>query len=150
MPFKVDENLHEEVAELLRQHGHDAVTVFAQKLQGHSDDDVAARCLDEGRALISLDLDFANILTYPPENYAGIIVLRLHDRADRQQWRRYGDYFPCSQQNRSSAIYGSWTMWACAFEQAVHPARPLNKAVPSGGCDTRRRAGCARRRRGRS
>jgi predicted nuclease of predicted toxin-antitoxin system len=79
MPFKVDENLHEEVAELLRQHGHDAVTVFAQKLQGHSDDDVAARCLDEGRALISLDLDFANILTYPPENYAGIIVLRLHD-----------------------------------------------------------------------
>jgi hypothetical protein len=26
-------------------------------------------------------LDFANILTYPPADYAGIVVLRLHDQA---------------------------------------------------------------------
>jgi predicted nuclease of predicted toxin-antitoxin system len=79
MLFKTDENLHEEVAELLRQHGHDAVSVFDQHLQGHPDGDVAAACRHEGRALVTLDLDFANILAYPPEDYAGIIVLRLHD-----------------------------------------------------------------------
>lgn len=79
MLFKIDENLHEEVAALLCHHGHDAVSVFGQQMQGHADDDVAAACRREGRAIVTLDLDFSNILTYPPERYAGIIVLRLHD-----------------------------------------------------------------------
>jgi predicted nuclease of predicted toxin-antitoxin system len=79
MLFKIDENLHEEVAELLRHSGHDALSVFDQHLQGHADADVAAACQREGRAVVTLDLDFANILAYPPADYAGIIVLRLHD-----------------------------------------------------------------------
>ena len=28
MRFKIDENLHEEIAELLRQQGHDAIGVY--------------------------------------------------------------------------------------------------------------------------
>ncbi len=79
MLFKIDENLHEEVAVLLRQHSHDAVSVFDQHLQGHPDDDVAAARCREGRVIVTLDSDFANILTYPPTQYAGIIVMRLHD-----------------------------------------------------------------------
>lgn len=31
----------------------------------------------ERRVLVTLDLDFANIQEYPPENFAGIVVLRL-------------------------------------------------------------------------
>lgn len=81
MQFKVDENLHDEVAGLLRQHGHDAVTVYDQQMQGHSDDDVAARCRQEGRTIVTQDLDFSNILMYPPQDYSGIIVLRLHDQS---------------------------------------------------------------------
>ena len=30
----------------------------------------------EGRCLITADLDFAQVLQYPPEKYVGIIVLR--------------------------------------------------------------------------
>jgi hypothetical protein len=30
MRFKVDENLHSDFADLLRQHGHDALTVYEQ------------------------------------------------------------------------------------------------------------------------
>lgn len=30
MQFKIDENLHSDVADLLRKHGHDALTVFDQ------------------------------------------------------------------------------------------------------------------------
>lgn len=30
----------------------------------------------EGRCLLTLDLDFANIFAYPPERYAGLVVLR--------------------------------------------------------------------------
>jgi predicted nuclease of predicted toxin-antitoxin system len=31
----------------------------------------------EGRILVTLDLDFANLLNYPPKAHPGIIVLRL-------------------------------------------------------------------------
>jgi predicted nuclease of predicted toxin-antitoxin system len=81
MRFKIDENLHESAAELLRQHGHDAVSVYAQNLRGHDDRDIAAVCRMEQRVLITQDLDFGNILAYPPENYAGIIVLRLRNQS---------------------------------------------------------------------
>ncbi len=80
--FKVDENLPIDVAELLRQHGHDAMTVYEQHLGGHPDNDIASVCRAENRALITLDLDFSNIRVYPPHKHPGIIVLRL-DRQDK-------------------------------------------------------------------
>jgi predicted nuclease of predicted toxin-antitoxin system len=79
MLFKIDENIHQEVADMLRHQGHDAVSVFDQGMRGYPDEEVAAVCQHEGRIIVTLDLDFSNILAYPPEHYAGIIVLRLHD-----------------------------------------------------------------------
>lgn len=76
MRFKTDENLPVEVVDLLRQEGHDAQSVIDQQLAGHSDRDVAAVCQAEQRALVTLDLDFSDIRSYPPEDYFGIIVLR--------------------------------------------------------------------------
>jgi len=35
-------------------------------------------CQEESRVLVTLDLDFADISAYPPNNYAGIIVIRVH------------------------------------------------------------------------
>ncbi len=80
MRFKVDESLHVEVADLLRGQGHDALTVFDQGLRGRDDHDIADTCRSENRVLLSLDLDFSNILMFPPENYPGLIVLRLRKR----------------------------------------------------------------------
>jgi len=79
--FKVDENLHEEIAALLRLQGHDAQTLNEQKMQGYPDTDIAHVCRREGRAIITLDMDFANILRYPLQDYPGIIVLRLKDQS---------------------------------------------------------------------
>ena len=76
MLFKVDENLHDDVADLLRRHGHDAATVYTQRMQGAADGTVASVCRQELRAIVTQDLDFSNILTYSPQDYAGIIVLR--------------------------------------------------------------------------
>ncbi len=76
MKFKTDENLPVEVVDLLRQAGHDALSVMDQQLAGHPDEDVAAACQAEQRALVTLDLDFSDIRSYPPEDYEGIIVLR--------------------------------------------------------------------------
>lgn len=77
MNFKVDENLPVEVAEILRNRGHDAVTVMEQGLSSSSDRNLASICQNEARAMVTLDLDFGDIRSYPPAEYSGIVVLRL-------------------------------------------------------------------------
>lgn len=76
MRFKVDENLPAEVVKLLADAGHDGISVLSQKMSGKPDGKVASVCAAESRALITLDLDFADIRIYPPASYPGIIVLR--------------------------------------------------------------------------
>jgi predicted nuclease of predicted toxin-antitoxin system len=76
MRFKIDENLPAEIADLLRGQGHDALTVAAQGLAGAADPALASACRAEKLAILTLDLDFGDIRRYPPEDYAGIIVLR--------------------------------------------------------------------------
>jgi predicted nuclease of predicted toxin-antitoxin system len=77
MRFKVDENLPVEVAQLFRVAGHEAATVLDQDLRGRDDRTGAIVCQQEARALVTLDLDFADIRTYPPAHHAGMLVLRL-------------------------------------------------------------------------
>ena len=80
--FKIDENLPVEAADLLRDHGHDAATVLEQRMGGEIDSTLATACRREERAIITLDLDFSDIRNYPPDQYAGLVVLRL-DRQDK-------------------------------------------------------------------
>jgi predicted nuclease of predicted toxin-antitoxin system len=75
--FKVDENLPDEAAALLREAGHDAMSVVEQALSGTSDPLIAQVCRTESRALITLDRGFADIRSYPPADAPGIVVLRL-------------------------------------------------------------------------
>jgi len=82
--LKVDENRPAEASALLQQAGHDALSVHDQQLVGSADSGIAAVCRREGRALLTLDLDFADIRAYPPEDYSGIVVMRLA-RQERQQ-----------------------------------------------------------------
>lgn len=62
---------------LLREAGHDVETVVGEGLGGASDEELIAVCVAEGRVLITLDLDFANVLRFSPSRHAGIAVLRL-------------------------------------------------------------------------
>ena len=77
MQFKIDENLPIEIAELLNDAGHDAITVNNQQLQGARDHLLINVCKSEHRALITLDTDFSDIRAYAPEEFSGIIVLRV-------------------------------------------------------------------------
>ena len=61
MRFKVDENLPMEVAQLLREAGHEATTVLDQHLGGVDDLTIASICQQEGPALVTLDLDFSDM-----------------------------------------------------------------------------------------
>lgn len=65
------------MAGLLRDARHEASTVLEQGMGGEPDPDVASVCQREQSTLVTLDLGFADIRTYPPEEYHGIIVFRL-------------------------------------------------------------------------
>lgn len=82
MRFKTDENLHPSIAEFLGQQSHDVLTVWDENLRGCRDERIAEVCRAEGRALLTLDVDFADIRNYPPDKHPGIVVLRLA-RQDR-------------------------------------------------------------------
>lgn len=77
--LKVDENLPTEIAELLNQHGCDAVMVRNQGWQGMADDDLWARVQREQRWLATADKEFADLRRYPPGSHAGLILLRSSD-----------------------------------------------------------------------
>lgn len=80
MRFKTDENLPAEVPSALLAAGHDSVSVRDQRLRGAADTAVASACQRERRAPITLDQDFADIRSYPPAAYAGLVVLRLRQQ----------------------------------------------------------------------
>jgi predicted nuclease of predicted toxin-antitoxin system len=75
--FKLDENLGDRGQKRLQEAGHDVMTVREQQLCGRPDSQVIDVCVSEKRCLITLDTDFADTLTYLPERYAGIILIRL-------------------------------------------------------------------------
>jgi predicted nuclease of predicted toxin-antitoxin system len=76
MQFKLDENLGSRGRSILAKNGHDVSTVTLQKLEGAIDDVLIEVCRIEKRVLVTLDLDFANPVHYPPSKYEGIVVLR--------------------------------------------------------------------------
>ena len=81
MEFKLDENLPCEACRILKDAGHDAVSVLDQLLGGYPDTKIAAICKSESRVLVTLDTDFANILAYPPGDFPGIVVIRTDAQA---------------------------------------------------------------------
>ena len=76
MKFKIDENLPLELAEILNAEGHDASTIYWQNMGGEPDSNVALVCKEEERIIVTLDIGFADIRTYPPHEFPGIIVIR--------------------------------------------------------------------------
>lgn len=77
MKAKLDENLGNRAVDLFLASGHDVATVTGQDLGGAGDEELIEACRIEGRTLVTLDLDFSNVLRFPPREYAGIAVLRV-------------------------------------------------------------------------
>lgn len=75
MKIKLDENIGRRGIELLSLAGHDVMTVQDQNLQGASDERLFNVCASEERVLITLDHDFGQVLRFPPERSAGLVIL---------------------------------------------------------------------------
>jgi predicted nuclease of predicted toxin-antitoxin system len=76
MKLKLDENLSRHLKPVLAGLGHDVRTAADEDLLSHPDDEVAARASHEGRMLLSLDVEFADLRKYPPGSHPGIILFR--------------------------------------------------------------------------
>ena len=76
MRFKLDENADPKWRTPLEHAGHHVSTVAEEHLQGSEDAIIAKTCKDEGLCLVTVDMGFAQIIEYHPNQYPGIIVLR--------------------------------------------------------------------------
>ncbi len=77
MKFKLDENFGVRTLSLFLQEGHDVHTVFQENLQGASDQVIYTACCAEERCLVTLDLDFSDVVRFPPQSSGGIVVIRV-------------------------------------------------------------------------
>ena len=59
------------------QTGQDGETVHQEELSGASDLTLYEVFVREERCLLTMDIDFADVLRFPPHGTAGIVVLRL-------------------------------------------------------------------------
>jgi predicted nuclease of predicted toxin-antitoxin system len=77
MRFLLDMNLPPAMTEWLRAEGHDAVHVREIGLAGFPDHRVFARAAEDGRIVITFDLDFGEIVALRGASGAGVALLRL-------------------------------------------------------------------------
>ncbi len=70
---------------MFRKAGHDTTTVPEQQLSGIGDLELIEHCRDEGRAIVTIDMDFSNPLLFKPSRYRGIAVFRLSRRASSHE-----------------------------------------------------------------
>jgi predicted nuclease of predicted toxin-antitoxin system len=77
MKFKLDENFGTRTQQIFRSHGHDVLTVRDQNLQGCADQRLYDVCCTEQRCLVTLDLDFSDVLRFPSQQAYGIVVIRV-------------------------------------------------------------------------
>ncbi len=82
MRFLVDENLPADVADILRRDGHDVLHVSLSNHRGASDQELWRLAANEGRIVVTRDLDFPlPEVPKPP----GLILLRIPDTFRRSQ-----------------------------------------------------------------
>ena len=73
MRLIVDENVRREVTDFLKKDGCDLLILPS----GTDDAAIAKTARESKRIILTHDRHFANILAYPPSQYAGIIRIRI-------------------------------------------------------------------------
>jgi predicted nuclease of predicted toxin-antitoxin system len=76
MRTKVDEDLPRATVQMLRDRGHEAVSVIEQGMGGWKDPVLWQATQSEQRFLVTADKGFADLRSYPPGSHAGVLLLR--------------------------------------------------------------------------
>jgi len=81
MKFKLDGNFGTRTQNIFHQAGHEVKTAREQSLQGSSDQIIYDICCSKQFCLVTLDLDFCNVMRFPPEQSSGIAIIRTPKNA---------------------------------------------------------------------
>ena len=76
MRFLIDQNRSPRLAELLREHGHDAVHTLELGLERAEDEELLALAAAEGRVIVSGDTDFGTLLALRNLRSPSVILFR--------------------------------------------------------------------------
>ena len=76
MKLKLDENLSRHLKPLLTALGHDVLTTTDEGLLSRPDTEIVRAAITEGRMLLTLDVEFADLRKHPPGSHPGIIRFR--------------------------------------------------------------------------
>jgi len=76
MHIKIDEDLPQALAQILRQRGYSCSTVSEQGMGGWKDPRLWEVVQDHQQFLITADKGFGDIRKYPPGSHAGVLLLR--------------------------------------------------------------------------
>lgn len=79
MKIKLDENIPVELAEVLVGIGHETDTVPQEGLAGQPDTVVWRASAQDGRFLVTQDLDFSDIRRFNPGTHPGVLLVRLNE-----------------------------------------------------------------------
>jgi predicted nuclease of predicted toxin-antitoxin system len=77
-----DHCISREIIDAIREMGHDVVRLKEVLAPDSPDAAVIAKAKEIDSVLISLNGDFADIITYPPEAYEGIITLQVRNHPE--------------------------------------------------------------------
>ena len=88
MRLLIDANLPRTVIAVVRSLGHHAEFARDIGLGSATDDQIAKHAWHYRAALLTRDLDFADIRRYSPDQYSGVVVLRLRETAFAKKSQR--------------------------------------------------------------
>ena len=105
MKFLIDNALSPQIAQILRDHGHDAVHVRDLGLNRASDEIIIELALKQERILLSADTDFGTLLALWGRQGPSFILLRESDKKPHRQAARIIENLPFIQNDlRQGAI----------------------------------------------
>ncbi len=84
MKFLADMGLARSTVAFLRAQGHDAVHLRDQGLQQLEDDEIVEKARNEGRVILTHDLDFGRIIAVGRASVPSVITFRLNDMRPTQ------------------------------------------------------------------
>jgi len=76
LKYKLDENFGTTIKKLFLEEKLDVETILDEKLSGEDDEVIYKICCKENKCLVTLDLDFSNIIKYSPNKCNGIVIFR--------------------------------------------------------------------------
>ena len=103
MKLKLDENLSRHLKPVLIGLQHDVVTAADENLLSRPDTEVARAAFREGRMLLTLDIEFADLRKYPPGSHPGVILFRPRSLSPLSVNKFIADFVGSTDLNRLAA-----------------------------------------------